>query len=182
MWRPLQIRMIILDTSPFLLKNSDQHISAHPRHMHCHLPETERNNNVRACCCFGRMRLKCDGTRTETRFRLSAKWTSTFKSAGASVQSTTGSRCVRISGSNAGYPMFRGSVKSTGYPLHPPVSTSLPVRHRVPSYFNCSLRDANVKNPHPTSPITWSHITYPAFWRVATWLRVLSSGGFVSNE
>jgi len=118
--------MIILDTSPFLLKNSDQHISAHPRHMHCHLPETERNNNVRACCCFGRMRLKCDGTRTETRFRLSAKRTSTFKSAGASVQSTTGSRCVRISGSNAGYTMFRGSVKSTGYPLHPPVSPSLP--------------------------------------------------------
>jgi len=30
---------------------------------------------------------------------------------GASVQSTTGSRGVRISGSNAGYTMFRGSVK-----------------------------------------------------------------------
>jgi len=25
---------------------------------------------------------------------------------------------VRISGSNAGYTVFRGSVKSTGYPLH----------------------------------------------------------------
>jgi len=35
--------------------------------------------------------LKCDGTRTETRFRLSAKRKSPFKSAGASVQSTTGS-------------------------------------------------------------------------------------------
>jgi len=46
---------------------------------------------------------------------------------GASVQSTTGSRCVRISGSNAGYTMFRGSVKGTGYPLHPPVSPSLPL-------------------------------------------------------
>ena len=45
---------------------------------------------------------------------------------GASVQSTTGSRGVRISGSNAGYTMFRGSVKSTGYPLHSPVSPSLP--------------------------------------------------------
>jgi len=32
---------------------------------------------------------------------------------------------VRISGSNAGYTMFRGSVKSTGYPLHSPVSPSL---------------------------------------------------------
>ena len=30
-----------------------------------------------------------------------------------------------ISGSNAGYTMFRSSVKSTGYPLHSPVSPSL---------------------------------------------------------
>jgi len=45
---------------------------------------------------------------------------------GASVQSTTGSRGVRISGSNAGCTMFRGSVKGTGYPLHTPVSPSLP--------------------------------------------------------
>jgi hypothetical protein len=71
--------------------------------------------------------LKCDGTRTETRFRLSAKRMSPFKSAGASVQSTTGSRGVRISGSNAGYIVFRGSVKSTGYPLHSPVSPSIPL-------------------------------------------------------
>jgi hypothetical protein len=73
----------------------------------------------------GRVRLKRDGTRAETRFRLSAKRTSPFKSAGASVQSTTGSRDLGISGSNAGYTMFRGSVKSTGYPLHSPVSPSL---------------------------------------------------------
>jgi hypothetical protein len=46
-----------------------------------------------------RLRLKCDGTRAETRFRLSAKRTSPFESAGASVQSTTGSRGLRISGS-----------------------------------------------------------------------------------
>ena len=71
--------------------------------------------------------MKCDGTRAVTRFRLSAKRTSPFKSAGASVQSTTGSRGVRISGSNAGYTMFRGSVKGTGYPLHSPVSPSLPL-------------------------------------------------------
>ena len=44
-----------------------------------------------------------------------------------SVQSTTGSRGVRISGSNAGYTMFRGSVMSTGYPHHSPVSPSLPL-------------------------------------------------------
>ena len=75
----------------------------------------------------GRLRLKCDGTRAETRFGLSAKRTSPFKSARASIQSTTGSRGVRISGSNAGYITFRGSVKGTGYPLHSPVSPSLPL-------------------------------------------------------
>ena len=75
---------------------------------------------------YGRGQLKCDGTRAKNRFRLSAKRTSPFKSAGASVQSTTGSRGVCISGSNAGYAMFRGSVKGSGYPLHSPVSPSLP--------------------------------------------------------
>ena len=95
-------------------------------------------------CLWRRGQLKCDGTRTETRFRLSAKQASPFRSAGASVQSTTGSRGVRINGSNAGYTMFRGSVKGTGYPLHSPVSPSLPlpsspVRHHVPSHFNRSL-------------------------------------------
>ena len=55
-----------------------------------------------------------------------AKQTSPFKSAGASDQSTTGSRGVHISGSNAGYTMFRGSVKSTGYPLHSPVPLHFP--------------------------------------------------------
>ena len=76
--------------------------------------------NIRLC-------LKRDDTRAETRFRLSAKRTSPFKSPGASVQSIAGSRGVRISGSNAGYTMFRGSVKGTGYPLHSPVSPSIPL-------------------------------------------------------
>jgi hypothetical protein len=69
--------------------------------------------------------MKCDDTRAENKFRLSAKRASSFKSAGASSQSTTGSRGVRISGSNAGYTMFRGSMKGTGYPLQSPVSPSL---------------------------------------------------------
>ena len=144
-----------------------------------------------------RLRLKCDGTSAETRFRLSAqrrvhlnravwrqfsrllaaevcasavvmldtpcsevvwrvlathcirlsvKRTSPFKSRGVtSVQSTAASRGVRISGSNAGYTVFRGSVKGTGYPLHSPVSpfTSRPARRRVPSHFNWSLRAAS---------------------------------------
>ena len=65
------------------------------------------------------------------------------RSVGASFQSTAGSRAVRIRGSNAGYTMFRGSVKGTGYPLHSPVSpfTFPPVRHRVPSHLNWSLRN-----------------------------------------
>jgi hypothetical protein len=46
-----------------------------------------------------------------------------------------------IVGSNAGYTMFRGSEKGTGYPLHLPVFpfTYPPVRHREPSHFNWSL-------------------------------------------
>ena len=75
----------------------------------------------------GRGQLKCDGTRAETRFRLSAKRTSPFKSTGVSVQSTAVSRVVRMSGSNAGYTMLRGSVKGTGYPFHSSVSPSFPL-------------------------------------------------------
>ena len=74
-----------------------------------------------------RGQLKYDGTRAETRFRLSANRMSPFKSAGASVQSTTGSQVVRISASNAGYNIFRGSVKSIGYTLNSPVSPSFPL-------------------------------------------------------
>ena len=75
-------------------------------------------------------RLKRDGTRAETRVRLSPKRTSPFKSAGASVQSTAGSRGVRISGSNAGYTMFRGIVRVLAthsirqFPLHFPSRAS----------------------------------------------------------
>ena len=87
------------------------------------------------------MRLKCDSTSAETRFRHLAKRTSPFKSAGASVQSITGSRGVCISGSNAGYTMFGGNVEE--YWLPTPLAsfpfTSPPVRHRVPSRFSWSL-------------------------------------------
>ena len=86
---------------------------------------TQQNIVTRGLAGF-RLRLKRDGTRTETRFRLSPKRTSPFKSAGASVHSTAGSRGVRISGSNAGYTMFRGSVRILAthsirqFPLHFP--------------------------------------------------------------
>ena len=59
----------------------------------------------------GIARAERDGTRAETRFRLSPKRMSPFKSVGASVQSTAGSRDVRISFSNAGYTMLGGGVR-----------------------------------------------------------------------
>ena len=79
---------------------------------------------------MGRLRLKRAGTRAETRFRLSPKRTSPFQSAGASVQSTAGSRGVCISVSNAGYTTFRGSVRVLAthsirqFPLHFPSRAS----------------------------------------------------------
>jgi hypothetical protein len=100
-------------------------------------------------CLRVRLRLKCDGTSAETRFRLSAKRTSPFKSARASVQSTTGSRGVRISGSNVGYTMFRGSVKGTGYPLHSPVYPSLP----LPCVTVCHHISAGVSYQVSVQPI-----------------------------
>jgi hypothetical protein len=92
----------------------------------------------------GRPRLKCDGTRAETRFGLSAKRTSPFKSAGASVQSNAGSRGVRISGSNAGYATLRGSVRVLAthsirqFPLHFPSHASpRAIRYQLGS-INCT--------------------------------------------
>ena len=65
-----------------------------------------------------------DGTRAETRFRLSPKRTSPFQSVGASVQSTAGSRGARISFSDAAHTMFGGGVRVLAthsirqFPLH----------------------------------------------------------------
>ena len=92
--------------------------------------------------------LKCDGTRAEARFRLSAKRMSPFKLAGASFQSTTGSRRVRISGSNARYTMFRGSVRGTDYPLHSLVSPSLP----LPCVNVCHHISTGVYPSHDIAP------------------------------
>ena len=75
-------------------------------------------------------RAERDGTRAETRFRLSLKRTSPFKSVGVSVQSTAGSRGVRISLSNAGYTTFGGGVRVLAthsirqFPLHFPSRAS----------------------------------------------------------
>ena len=83
-------------------------------------------NNATACSdsiyISGRLRLVCDGTHAGTTFHLSAKLTSPYKLARASVLSTTGIRGVRINLSNAESTLFRGSVKNTGYQLHRPFS------------------------------------------------------------
>ena len=89
---------------------------------------------------------KRDGTRAETRFGLSAKRTSPFKSAGVSVQSTAGSRGVRISGQQLYRPCSDVQCKAAGYPLHSHLSPSLPlpcvtVCHQVPNalyYRRCA--------------------------------------------
>jgi hypothetical protein len=107
------------------------------------------------------LRLKRDGTRAETRFGLSAKRTSPFISAGASVQSTTGSRVVRLNVSNAGYTKFRGSVKHklvTGFPLHSPVSPSHPLscitvcHHVSPGLYNSRRRMGSLWDFYPSHP------------------------------
>ena len=75
-------------------------------------------------------RAERDGTRAETRFRLSPKRTSPFKSVGESVQSTAGSRGGRIGFSNTGYTTFGGGVRLMAthsirqFPLHFPSCAS----------------------------------------------------------
>ena len=98
-------------------------------------------------------------------FVFSAKRTSPSKPAGASFRSTTDSRGVHIGGSNAAYTMFRGSVKGTGYPLHSPVSPSLPhpnvtVCHHI-STGVCPFRAPLVEHIHcevwqATSPVHYT--------------------------
>jgi len=74
---------------------------------------------------FSIERSKRDGTRAQTRFVLSAKRISPLKLAGVSVQSTAGSRGVRISGQLLYRPCSDVQCKATGYPLHSHLSPSL---------------------------------------------------------
>jgi hypothetical protein len=80
-----------------------------------------------------------DGTCAETTFRLSPKRTSPFKSAGESVQSTAGSRGVRISGINAGYTTCRGRVRVLATPSIRQFPLRFPSRasHSERSIVNC---------------------------------------------
>jgi len=93
-------------------------------------------------CYFGIARSKRDGTRAETRFGLSAKRTSPYKSAGgvSSVdywQSRSADQRRAIV-----YTVFRRTVQD--YWLPTPFAsfsfTSPPVRHRVPSGSERALK------------------------------------------
>ena len=109
---------------------------------------------------FVRLRLKCDGTRTETRFRLSAKRTSPFKSAGGSVQLTTGRWAVRISLQGlycSCEPVFCSHVTLTGYQLHSLVSPSLSCASPCASHFKRSLHQVTLFDCYSdaSESVTW---------------------------
>jgi hypothetical protein len=92
----------------------------------------------------GRLHLKCDGTCAETRFRLSAKRPSPFKSTGGFISvDYWQASCTH---QPAGFVLLvRACVLQScdAYWLPTPFScfpfTSPPVRHRVPSHFKRSL-------------------------------------------
>ena len=98
---------------------------------------------------------------------------------GASVQPTAGSRGVRICGSNAGYTMFRGSVKSTGYPLHSPVLPSLPlscvtVCHHISTGVSCMFVTRNCHCCQlPIVALLRSYLVRILLGHTIFWLRLL---------
>jgi len=83
---------------------------------------------------------------------------------GASVQSTTGSRGVRISGSNVGYTMFLGSVKGTGthsirqFPRHFPSRASSAIIFQLDSTLQFSTASSSKTTLSPCSrrPHCWN--------------------------
>jgi hypothetical protein len=63
----------------------------------CNVIQILVHRNISCTETRGRGQLKCDGTHTETRFRLSEEKASPFKPAGASGQSTTDCQGARAS-------------------------------------------------------------------------------------
>jgi len=102
---------------------------------------------------FSRGQLNCDCTRAENRFHLSAKRRHQFSRLLAAKVCTS----AFIVGSNAGYTMFWGSVKGTAYPLHSPVSHSLP--------FPCVTICHHISTEVYKSLSTTDHIYVP--WSVS---------------
>ena len=122
-----------------------------------------RTLNLSTTCrwitCF-RQRLKCDGTRAETRFRLSAKRTNPFKSAGERqfsrlLTSELYASAIVMLDTSCSEVVWR--VLATHcirqFPLHFPS-----LRHRVPSHFNWSLPSISVR-PYPCLTTSGTHIT-----------------------
>ena len=110
----------------------------------------------------GRGQLKCNGTRAETRFRLSTKLTSPFKWVGASIQSTEVCESAFIVGSNVGYIMLRGSVKGNGYPLHSSVSPSLP----LPCFTVCHHISTGVYSIRNLILSPLGHLEFCCAWHI----------------
>jgi len=82
---------------------------------------------LRRCAVVG-ARLKRDGTRAETRFRLSAKRTNSFKSAlGRQFSRLLAAEVFASAVVMLDTPCSEVECKTTGYPLHSHVSPSLPV-------------------------------------------------------
>jgi hypothetical protein len=103
-----------------------------------------RRNQISSFVRNGPSPFKRDGACAETRFRLSRETDRGYlnrRGGRRQFSRLLAAEVCGIIGSNVGYTVFRGSVKSTTCILHSPVSPSLPppVRHRVTSHFNWSL-------------------------------------------
>jgi hypothetical protein len=100
-----------------------------------------------------------EGTRAETRIGLSAKRTSPFKSAGGSVQLTTGSRGVRTSRQDYWLP-----TPFASFPF-----TSPPVRHHVPSHSDSALlHKGKWLVSHPSALLVGKVLLLPTEHQVCT--------------
>ena len=75
----------------------------------------------------GKLSLKCDGTRAETTSRLSPKRTSPFKSAGGQFSRLLAAEVCASAVLVLDTPCSQIVWRVTGYPLHSPVSPSLPL-------------------------------------------------------
>jgi len=109
--------------------------------------QAAKRHNVQT---IGRLRLKRDGTHAQKPdfvFRRNGRVH--LNRRGRQFSRLLAAEVCGISGSNAGYTMFQGSVKSTGYALHSPVSPSLPlpcviVRHHISTgAYRISARPVN---------------------------------------
>jgi hypothetical protein len=105
--------------------------------------------------------------------------------------------CVS-NGSNAGYTMFRGSVKGTGYPLHSPVTPSLPLptspcaiafqlQSTDTSHLSvCHRTDITQKNRNPLFTYqvqTWFCVPMtPVYFLQDTWLLCWQSVSFGTSS